>query len=186
MDNKLHNNYSEELLIEGLKCNSRKAYVELYDRFSHSLFSILYEITNSKDESENLLQDVFIKIWKNIDRYDAGKGRLYTWMVIITRRLAIDFVKSSYNVERKKIQNDEVLVHNQIAHSEFKHEYDLGLQKSISHLDENLKLMIELQYVKGYTQQEVADETGIPLGTVKTRTRNALLTLRKKLENEYT
>lgn len=178
------NSYSEESLIQGLKCNSRKAYAELYDRFSNSLFAVIYEITKDRDEAENLLQDTFIKIWKNIERYDASKARLYTWMVIIARRIALDFIKSSYNVEKKKIQNDEILVHTQISHIETKHEYDIGIQKSIADLEENQRLMIELQYVKGYTQQEVADETGIPLGTVKSRTRSALLTLRKKLENE--
>jgi RNA polymerase sigma-70 factor (ECF subfamily) len=140
---------------------------------------------NDKDEAENLLQEVFVKIWKNIDKYDKTKGRFYTWMVVITRRLTLDFIKSSYYNEKKKIQNDEILVHTQISNSESFYDYDLGIKKIISELDDNLRLMIELQYIKGFTQQEVADETGIPLGTVKTRTRNALLTLRKKLYNEY-
>jgi RNA polymerase sigma-70 factor (ECF subfamily) len=106
-------------------------------------------------------------------------------MVVITRRLTLDFIKSSYYNEKKKIQNDEILVHTQISNTESFYDYDLGIKKIISELDDNLRLMIELQYIKGFTQQEVSDETGIPLGTVKTRTRNALLTLRKKLNNEY-
>lgn len=184
LDIQPQNSYSEESLIEGLKCNSRKAYAELYDRFSKSLFAIIVEITQDRDAAENLLQDTFIKIWKNFDKYDASKARLYTWMVIIARRIALDYVKSSYNVVKKKIQSDEILVSTQIDQFQPNNEYDLGIQKSIAELEENQRLMIELQYVKGYTQQEVADETGIPLGTVKSRTRSALLILRKKLENE--
>lgn len=175
--------YSEIEFVERLKGGEQSAYSELYDRYGQAIFNVILETTHSESDTENLVQDTFVKIWRNIHRYEASKGRLFTWLVIIARRVALDFVRSNYFLEKKKIQNDENAVTISSPASEMQRLEYLGLESAVKKLEPHLRQVIDFQYFMGYTQQEVADETGLPLGTVKTRTRAALLFLRKNLEN---
>lgn len=175
--------YREQDLVAALKTGQRQAFSELYDRYAPNMLSVLIKLTQSEADAENLLQDTFVKVWRNIHSYDAAKGRLYTWLITITRRVALDFMRSSYFSERLQNQpvDSAVAIHSQdeaMDRLNF-----LGIEKPLANLEPNLRSIIEMQYFRGYTQQEIADETGLPLGTVKTRTRTALLTLRKQLEN---
>lgn len=173
----------ENEFVERLKGGEQAAYSELYDRYGQAIYSVIFETTHSEDDTENLVQDTFVKIWRNIHRYEAEKGRLFTWLITIARRVALDFVRSNYFIEKKKIQNDETAVSLVSPATEMQRLEYLGLEKAVEKLEPNLRQVIDYQYFLGYTQQEVADETGLPLGTVKTRTRAALLLLRKNLEN---
>ncbi len=173
--------FSETAFVERLQTGERAAFAELYDRYGQSLFAVISEIVRTPADAENLLQDTFVKIWRNISRYDAEKGRLYTWLVVVARRIALDFVRSAYFSEKLKIQNTDAAVSIESHAPEMKKLEFLGLETAVGTLDANLRQVIDLQYFMGYTQQEVADETGLPLGTVKTRTRAALLHLRQRL-----
>lgn len=176
--------FSEQTLIERLQQGERAAFAELYDRYGKNLYVVIFKIVRSEPDAENLLQDTFVKIWRNIGRYHAEKGRLYTWLVIIARRLALDFVRSAYFLEKQMIQSAETAVSVESPAPEMQRLDHIGLEHAIGRLDPPLKQLIDLQYFKGYTQQEVADETGLPLGTVKSRTRAALLHLRQQLPFE--
>lgn len=162
---------------------NRTAFSVLYDRYGRAMYSVIFDITQSSEDAENLLQDAFVKVWHNIHRYDATKGRLYTWLVVIARRLALDFVRSAYFAGKQKIQNLDVAVSVESASTEMARLEHIGVETALTQLTPNLRQVIDLQYFMGYTQQEVADETGLPLGTVKTRTRAALLLLKKALDN---
>jgi RNA polymerase sigma-70 factor (ECF subfamily) len=87
--------FSEEAFVQRLQSGERAAFAELYDRYGKSLFGIIFTIVKSESDAENLLQDTFVKIWRNIDRYEANKGRLFTWLAVIARRRALDFVRSN-------------------------------------------------------------------------------------------
>ncbi|MBK9107593.1 MAG: sigma-70 family RNA polymerase sigma factor [Saprospiraceae bacterium] len=169
--------------VERLKRAEHSAYSELYDRYGQAIYKVIFEIAKSEPDTENLVQDTFVKIWRNIQLYEPTKGRLFTWLVIIARRVALDFVRSNYFLEKRKIQNEESAVAVAGPAPEMQRLDYLGLEKELDKLDSHLKQMIDYQYFRGYTMQEIADETGLPLGTVKTRTRTALLILRKNLKN---
>lgn len=173
--------FSESALVERLQAGERSAYAELYDRYARNLYAVIFEIVQSETEAENLLQDTFVKIWRNIGRYDASKGRLYTWLLVVARRLALDFRRSLFFSQKQTIQTAETAVYVESPAPEMQRLDHIGLDAAISRLDPPLKQVIDLQYFQGYTQQEVADETGLPLGTVKSRTRAALLHLRQYL-----
>lgn len=175
--------FNEVAFVERLKAGDHAAYSELYDRYGRVIYNVIFETTRSEPDTENLVQDTFVKIWRNIHRYEASKGRLFTWLVVIARRMALDFVRSNYFLEKSKIQNEETAVTIESPAPEMQRLEYLDLKKEAEKLDPHLKQVIDLQYFMGYTQQEVADETGLPLGTVKTRTRAALMLLRKNLEN---
>ncbi|MCC6817214.1 MAG: sigma-70 family RNA polymerase sigma factor [Saprospiraceae bacterium] len=175
---------SEHELIQGLKSADEKTYSILYDRYANNLYGVINKLVNSESESENLLQDCFVKIWRNIESYDPSKGRLYTWMITIARNLALDYKRSQYFISKKMIQNEDSLVNiSAETKSITKLDY-LGLEKILINLDHNLKQMIDLQYYYGYSQQEIAEEFKIPLGTVKSRTRIALQKLRDQLDEQ--
>ncbi len=176
--------FSEEAFVERLQSGDKTAFAELYDRYGRSLFGIIITIVKSESDAENLLQDTFVKIWRNIGRYDATKGRLYTWLVVIARRIALDFVRSAEYLETQMIQPAEVLVSKEANSNEAQRLDHIGLEMVLARLAPYLKQVIDFQYFMGYTQQEVADELGLPLGTVKSRTRAALLELRQLLSLE--
>lgn len=176
--------FAENEFVERLKNGEQLAYSELYDRYGQAIYKIIFGITRSESDTENLVQDSVVKIWRNIHQYEATKGRLYTWLIVIARNIALDFVRSKYFLDKRKIQNDEMPVIEDSPSSEFLKIDYLGLAKEVGKLEAHLKQMIDYQYFMGYTQIEIAQETGLPLGTVKSRTRAALLILRNLLKND--
>lgn len=112
--------------------------------------------------------------------YDAAKGRLFTWMLNIARNLAIDFLRSKRHRNQQQILTDENALNNVPADVAAMERFDvIGIRKQLANLKPEQKQLIDLAYFGGYTQDEIAKETGIPLGTVKTRMRTAISELRK-------
>ena len=176
--------FAEQTLIGRLQQGERAAFAELYDRYGRNLYAVIVEIVQSEGDAEHLLQDVFVKIWRNIHRYEAAKGRLYTWLLVVARRVALDFVRSRHFSQKQMIQPVESAVSVESQAPEMQRLDHIGLESAVAHLEPHLRQVIDLQYFMGYTQQEVADETGLPLGTVKSRTRAALQHMRQQLSFE--
>ena len=155
----------------------------LYDHYSKALYGIIYKIVNNEEIAQDLLQEAFLKIWKNIDTYDPFKGRLYTWLLNLTRNYAIDHYRSSDFQHLNKIQNleDSVSAVDKQMQGTMMNDH-IGLKETVAELKPEYKQMIDLLYYKGYTHDEVAKEFNIPLGTVKTRVRSAIIQLREKFK----
>lgn len=171
-------------LIVGLQNKENKAFAVLYDNYAPALLGIIVKIVRHEDEAENLLQDAFVKIWRNIHQYDATKGRLFTWILNIARNTAINYLRSSHYSVGKEIQSIDNPVSIQTAYSENIDVNYIGVAETVEKLEPKLKQIIDLIYFMGYTQQEVSEKLDMPLGTVKTRTRMALLQLRKHFSND--
>jgi RNA polymerase sigma-70 factor (ECF subfamily) len=170
--------YTEEALIDLLKQKDKSAFSYLYDNYSGALYGIVLKILNQDvDNAEDILQDVFIKIWKNIDKFDTGKGTLFTWMLNITRNTAIDKLRSRKNVSIHSINNNVHVVDKQHQHE--MGEDKIGLKDVVNNLKPEYRTIIDLAYYSGYTQEEISQKLKMPLGTVKTRARAALNELRK-------
>lgn len=102
--------YTEEELISLLKERDQNAFSYLYDNYSKALFGIIYNIVGNTEEAEDILQIVFLKIWNSFSTYDKSKGRLYTWMLNITRNSAIDYVRSKQNkTNSKNLTSDNIV-----------------------------------------------------------------------------
>jgi len=169
----------QDQLVLTLRSGDGNAFAHLYDSYAPALFGIIYRIIDDEKEAENLLQDCFVKIWQNIHRYDPEKGRLATWLFNIARNTAIDFRRSKYFNQKQKNQNIGNLVGGDIDQPYSIPVIDtLGLRQLVERLTPVCREVIEWMYFEGYTQQEIADQKGIPLGTVKSRTRLALKELR--------
>lgn len=172
--------YTEEELIALLRGNDAAAFSYLYDNYSAAIYGVICRHFEEQEQSEDILQETFVKIWKNIDSYDESKGRLYTWMLNIARNLAIDHKRSRSFKSGEKNQSLDVSVNAVNSSGSAAFNTDLiGLKEMVSKLKPESQTIIELLYFKGYTQDEVSKELNMPLGTVKTRTRSALIELRK-------
>jgi len=169
------------ILIESLKKRQDNAFEYLYDKYSAALYGIVYKIVNDADEANDVLQDAFVNISQKIDTYDSEKGSLFTWLLNIARNKALDALRKK---ERKyKIQLDDQIVSNieskNITNTNHSPTDTIGLRDIVDRLKPDLREMIELHYFNGYTQQEITDLKGIPLGTVKTKIRTAMQSLKK-------
>lgn len=173
-------NIAEDELVLLLKAKDQRGFNILYNNYSSALYGVLNKILQSSELSTDVLQDVFVKIWRNIDNYDSSKGSIFTWMMNIARNLAIDTLRSAdYRDSSLNISIEDNII-NQIDDSnQMILEIDsIGLRKVVEKLKPELKQLIDLAYFQGYTQNEISEEFNIPLGTVKTRIKTAISILR--------
>ena len=176
--------YSEEELIALLRSEDRNAFSYLYDNYAAALNGIIMRMVEDTQLAEDILQEAFLKIWNNFKQYDTSKGRLFTWMINITRNLTIDTLRSKGYKKQKKISQDENSVVTYQDRNFTSDRFDtIGLRKQLQYLKPDQKVIIDLAYFNGYTQEEISKEMEIPLGTVKTRMRSAIIELRKLLQH---
>ena len=171
--------YSEQELVSLLLQRNGQAFSYLYDNYSPALFGIINQIIPDKNISADVLQDVFINIWKKINSYDETKGRLFTWMLNIARNAAIDKIRSKSYQNSLKNQPLTETVNTITANSVVNPQVnDIGLKKLVNGLKQEYRELIELSYFQGFTHEEISKLLNLPLGTVKTRIRTALTQLR--------
>jgi RNA polymerase sigma-70 factor (ECF subfamily) len=174
--------YTETELVLLLKERDQSAFGYLYDNYSGALFNIVLAIIPDRELASDVLQEVFVKIWRQVALYDATKGRLFTWMMNIARNASIDVLRSkSYNNNQQNRELTENVYAN--AGTTVTNTDKIGLRKVVHSLKDEYKILVELSYFEGYTQDEISKMLNIPLGTVKTRLRNALLQLRELVKN---
>jgi len=176
---------SEEALVAALQRKDKSALEYLYDHYSAALLGVVSRIIKKEELAEEILQDVFLKIWDRIDSYDASKGKLFTWMLNIARNQAIDKTRSKEFTKSKKTDDIENLV-GKVDRKDYTelHVEGIGLQEVLKQLPDEQRFVIDQHYLKGYTQAEMSEEFNLPLGTVKTRMRLAMKELRTLLKIE--
>jgi RNA polymerase sigma-70 factor (ECF subfamily) len=174
---------SQEELIPLILKKDQRGFTIMYDMYSKSLFSVISNLVKETEDAEDVLQEVFVKIWKNIETYNETKGRLYTWMLNIARNTAIDKLRSKgYNNSQKNLSSDN-FVHLLDDSNKLINRIDtIGIREFVNKLKPKCIQLIELLFFQGYTQQEASDELEIPLGTVKTQNRNCINDLRTYLQ----
>jgi len=176
--------YTEQELVLALKERDNQAFNFLYDNYAGALYSIIKQIiTDNAELASDVLQEVFINIWRKIETYDQTKGRLFTWMLNIARNASIDTLRSKSYQNSQKNQELPDNVYKSVASQTILMNVDnIGLKKVLEKLETEHRVLVELAYFKGFTHEEISEMMGIPLGTVKTRIRNALLQLREYLQ----
>lgn len=176
------NHIEEKELVSRLRSKDRAALEYLYDHYSGALYGAIFRIIQKEAIAEEVLQDVFLKIWEKFDSYDATKGRLFTWLLNVSRNQAIDKTRSKEISKDRKTGDIENVV-SRVENQEYIEQSidSIGVQEVLKGLPEEQRFVVEYLYLKGYTQSELAEEFNIPLGTVKTRLRLAMQQLRMTL-----
>ena len=173
--------HKDEAFIARLKERSEAAFSQLYDNYSGALYGVLVRMLNNEELAQDALQEGFVKIWKNIDSFDPGRGNLFTWMLNIVRNHAIDQLRSKNLKQKIQKLDDNVRNINKSNNTAIDDDHIL-VKELVDKLKPEHKQLIEMAYFMGYTQEELAEELNMPLGTVKTRARAALSQLRKYFE----
>ena len=158
---------------------------ELYDRYKTMSYSIAYRITNDSTLAEDVVQDAFLGVWRNAARYVEGRGSVKTWLLAIVHHRAIDAVRRRRPTT--ELPDVELPPPAALTEPDVWMEVAAGLdaelvQRALAELSDVQREAIELAYFGGLTQQEIADRTATPLGTVKSRMRLGLLAMRRRLE----
>ena len=169
-------------LLEAICRGEQDAFARLYDQYSAALFGVVLKVVREQVRAEEVLQDTFVKIWRSASGYDPSKGRVFTWMLNIARNTAIDVVRSAEYRTTSKIQPLESHVYRTSGEDLRDRVDQIGVDKILNGLPPEQREVIDMGYYQGWTQQEIADRTGTPLGTVKSRTRAALTYLREALK----
>ncbi|GAA0751998.1 RNA polymerase sigma factor [Psychroflexus lacisalsi] len=172
----------DELILQ-LKQKNEVAFSQIYDMYSENIFGIINTIVKDAEIAEEVLQDVFIKVWDKSDSYSSEKGRFFTWLLNISRNAAIDKVRSkAYKNKRKNSDFDDFsfFIKDDMDLDSISDGY--GIKKFVDKLKPMCVKLIDLLFFKGYTQKEASETLEIPLGTVKSRNRTCLNSLRDTLQ----
>jgi RNA polymerase sigma-70 factor (ECF subfamily) len=152
----------------------------VYDRYRGIVYAVALRVLGNTTAAEDVLQEVFLRLWRNPDAFDAGRGRLPAWLAVIARNRSIDYL-------RKRPPEDdleEISISSNIDLEDgfARMQAVERIRAVISQLPQEQRKSLEMVYFEGMTQSEIAAKTGDPLGTVKTRIRTGLLALRKAFE----
>ena len=153
---------------------------QLYDRYSGVVYSVALRVLGDTGAAEDILQEVFLQLWRNPGLFDSSRGNLGAWLAVISRNRAIDGLR-----KRRPETNIENVIVSVVPDMAVDAERSRAMQKVRSILGEMpdaQRTALELAYFEGLTHTEIADKTGEPLGTIKTRIRAGLIALRKALE----
>jgi RNA polymerase sigma factor (sigma-70 family) len=153
----------------------------VYDNYSAIMYGTINNLVGDSHTAGDLMQEVFIKIWENLHRYEANKGRLFTWMVNIARNHTLDFLRSKAFKQARATKPEDNIADGELENTANATLERKALVAEIKKLDENQQKVLQLSYFSGCTQEEIAEMLAIPLGTVKSRLRAALNELRKTI-----
>jgi len=179
------NRLADQASLARIASGDTDALAELYDRHARLIFSLAFRVLQDRGDAEDVVQEVFAQVWAQAGRYDAGRGAVGAWMLTIARTRAIDRLRA------RRVRPEAVAesgAAETVADSATPQDVDLlsaeqveRLRRALNELPEEQRVALELAYYEGLTHAEVAERLGAPLGTVKTRIRQAVIRLRASL-----
>lgn len=162
------------------------AFEQLYDKYSRIVYSLVLRIVQQGGLAEEVVQDVFLQVWRHAAQYDAGRGPFLPWLLTMARNRALDTLRLKSERQRRQENQSDELFSVVVAPP-----YELLLDEKrraervralVNELKPEQKRAIELAYFKGLSHSEIAAELQEPLGTVKSWIRNGLLRLKEGLQ----
>jgi len=171
-------------LIRQVANQDRDAFSQLYDRFSTLVFTLAMRMLRARSDAEDLLQDVFVQVWRQAQNYSTERGSPEAWIVNIARSRAIDKIRSIRRMEKSFVLTDDPAraeSSDNVESSAAESEARMAMNSALANLPETQRKILELAYFGGLTQTEIATRLAEPLGTVKTRMRSGIQRLREML-----
>ncbi|MCG8458654.1 MAG: sigma-70 family RNA polymerase sigma factor [Holophagales bacterium] len=175
-------------LLTRIATGEEAALAELYDRYASLLTSLARRVLHDEADAEEILQEVFVQVWNQAARYDGSRSSVSTWLVLITRSRSIDRLRSRQVKDRTLagLRQEKTSDHTSPEGSKnvLHDQRRSRLRNELAQLPAEQREVLDLAFFSGLTQSEIADSTGIPLGTVKTRTLLAMKKLRTALQDD--
>jgi RNA polymerase sigma-70 factor, ECF subfamily len=168
---------NDAMLVSAIRSGDESAMGQLYDRYSSIVYSVALRVLGDTGAAEDILQDVFIQLWRNPGVFDASRGSLPGWLAVISRNRAIDSLRK----RRPETDINDVVVSiepDMLRGAEWGRALD-KIRGALDAMPVAQRLALEMAYFEGLTHTEIAEKTGEPLGTIKTRIRAGLQALRK-------
>jgi RNA polymerase sigma-70 factor, ECF subfamily len=168
------------VLLERVKANDQGAMAEFCDRYGSLVYMIALRVLKDTSHAEDVMQEVFLQVWRNPGAFQQGRGSLGAWLAVVTRNRAVDLLR-----RRKPTDpvDEVILLSNTNLASEFERTRMMEkVRLAMQGLPAEQQKSVELAFFEGMTHAEIAAKTGDPLGTVKTRIRAALMSLRKAVQ----
>lgn len=174
---------SDSEILKLIARGDEQALAALYDRYKSILFGLILRILHSREEAEDVLQEVFLQVWRRAGDFDEARGRAFTWLVTLARSRAIDRLRSLASRERTTEEATRDVADNisDASLDAIKSEQSEIVRGALSQLPEEQRRTLLLAYFEGLTQSEIAEALKTPLGTVKTRMRSGMIRLRELL-----
>ena len=172
---------SDAALIQKIVQRDESALAALYDRYASLLSSLLNRILRDTQASEEILQDVFYQLWRNAAQFDPARGSLPGWLAVIARNRAISRLRRRNPSEGDELLETTVIVPANLENALAQQQLLSRVKSALENLPREQRAAIELAYFEGLTHSEIASKTGDPLGTVKTRIRSAVESLKRNL-----
>ena len=169
-------------LLQRVRQGDQSAMAEIFDRYGRAVYSVALRILKDTGHAEDVMQEIFFQIWRNSDSFVQGRGSLGAWLVVVARNRSIDLLR-----RRKPVDSvDDVILSSpgNLASEVEHHAMMEKVQKVLKDLPAEQQRSMELAFFEGLSHSEIAEKTGDPLGTVKTRIRLALITLRKAFRHD--
>lgn len=169
-------------LVAAIRNGNQEAMAELYDRYSSVVYAVALRVLGDTSAAEDILQEIFMQLWRKPGAFDASRGNLAPWLAVITRNRAVD-------VLRKRRPQSELEDTTLTVDPDFTGEADRGLivekvRSALQAMSSQQRSALEMAYFEGYSHSEISAKTGEPLGTIKTRIRSGLMQLRKLVETK--
>src|ERR1700734_3942180 len=167
-------------LLQRVRQGDQRAMAEVFDRYGRAVYSVALRILKDTGHAEDVMQDIFFQVWRNSDSFVQGRGSLGAWLVVIARNRSIDLLR-----RRKPTDSVEDVVlpsSTNLAVEADNNAMIEKVQKVLGELPAEQQKSMEMAFFEGLSHSEIAERTGDPLGTVKTRIRLALITLRKAFQ----
>lgn len=173
-------------LYEGLRAGDKSCLEMLYQKYEKLLYSYAYKMTSNHEQSEEVIQDVFMKVWQKKGAYDESRGKLSTWLISITRNSVIDLSRRKkldiFEYDERDDANQSDHFNSSVEQKAQKHAEQEMISEAMQSLNDEQKIIINLFYFKAYSQSQIAKSLDLPLGTVKGRIRLALGHLKKNID----
>ncbi|AEI42074.1 RNA polymerase sigma factor [Paenibacillus mucilaginosus] len=184
----MYGTLTDQELIERITARDEEALTMLYDRYEKAVYAFAYRMVQDPMMAEEVVQELFLRIWNAAARYDSGQGKLTTWMFTLTRNITIDALRKKRRRSPQQPAEPEALAFVADDRADTEGEVEsrwVGeeIQAALQVLNQDQKQVLEWIYYQGYTQQEVSERYAIPLGTVKSRVRLALKQLQQRLSH---
>ena len=173
---------SDESLYHQMRSGDEQALEVLYDKYERLLFSFAHRFTNNDRLSEEVIQEVWMKIWNGRVDFNTDKGKFSSWILTITRNAALDCLRREKRQPTIEVEERDGGYDEPVERTVMQRETATEVHDAVNELKPDQQELIELVYFKGLTQQQISDQLNLPLGTVKTRIRSAIQALRKLLD----